>query len=85
MVWLPFPGMSFIQRAHIATGHGGRMLKHLSTKNANITREGVDLLKSYLCLARSHKLRQFMTCLSLSQSFCKIPGLFSHFVKCLMN
>ena len=51
---------AIIQQAHIATDHGGHdhMLKHLSTKNANITRECVDLFKSYCVLARSHKLRQ---------------------------
>ena len=37
-----------IQRAHIATGHGGRdrKLKHVGKKYAYITRESVDLFKS---------------------------------------
>ena len=40
-----------IKRCHIATGHGGRdkMLKVLTSKYANITREVVELFKS-LCL-----------------------------------
>jgi hypothetical protein len=40
-----------IKRVHISTGHGGRdkMLKVLSVKYANITREVVELYKS-LCL-----------------------------------
>jgi len=48
-----------IQRAHIATGHGGRdrMLKHLSTKYANITRECVDLFKSY-CVPCQEKIKR---------------------------
>ena len=39
-----------IQRAHVATGHGGRdrIMKHLGTKYSNITREAVELFKS-LC------------------------------------
>ena len=38
-----------IQRAPMATGHGGRdrMMKHLGTKHANITREAVCLFKSF--------------------------------------
>ena len=38
-----------IHRAHIATGHGGRdrMLKHLGPKYANITRDTIELFKSY--------------------------------------
>ena len=66
---------AIIQRAHIATGHAGRdrMLKHFSTNYANITRECVGLFKSCVCLARSHKLRKVIKCLSLKVS---------HFVQC---
>ena len=41
---------SIIQKAHIATGHGGheKMLKELSKRYANITREVVGLYKEYL-------------------------------------
>ncbi|KAK6174222.1 hypothetical protein SNE40_017541 [Patella caerulea] len=37
-----------IQKAHIATGHGGRdkMMKELSKKYANITQEAVTIFKS---------------------------------------
>ena len=38
-----------IKRAHLVTGHGGRdrMIKELSKKYANITREALDLFKSF--------------------------------------
>ena len=38
-----------IKRAHVATGHGGRdrMAKEITKKYANITRESMDLFKSY--------------------------------------
>ncbi|XP_037773567.1 KRAB-A domain-containing protein 2-like [Penaeus monodon] len=38
-----------IKRAHIATGHGGRdrMIKETAKKYANITREALELFKSY--------------------------------------
>ena len=38
-----------IKRAHLATGHGGRdrMIKELSKKYANITREALDRFKSF--------------------------------------
>ena len=38
-----------IQRAHVTTGHGDldRMMKHLGTNYANITREAVELFKSF--------------------------------------
>ena len=51
-----------IKRAHIATGHGGRdrMIKHLSTKYANITREAIELFKSF-CQECQKKRKRPMT------------------------
>ena len=51
-----------IKRAHTATGHGGRdrMTKHLSMKYANITREVVELFKSY-CVTCQEKRKRQMT------------------------
>ena len=48
-----------IQRAYIATGHGGRdsMLKHVGKKYANITRESVDLFKSF-CVRCQEKIKR---------------------------
>ena len=48
-----------IHRAHIATGHGGRdrMLKHLGPKYANITRDCIELFKSY-CKACQEKVKR---------------------------
>ena len=48
-----------IQKAHIATGHGGRdrMMKHLNTKYVNITRACVDLFKSY-CIPCQEKVKR---------------------------
>ena len=44
---------------HIATGHGGRdrMLKHVGKKYANITRETVDLFKSF-CVCCQEKIKR---------------------------
>jgi hypothetical protein len=38
-----------IKRAHIATGHGARdrMLKELGKKYANVTRDSIELFKSF--------------------------------------
>ena len=51
-----------INKAHIATGHGGRdrMLKHLGPKYANITTEAVELYKSY-CLVCQEKRKRVKT------------------------
>ena len=48
-----------IQRAHMATGHGGRdrMMKHLGTKYANITREAVYLFKSLCSVCQQNRKR----------------------------
>ncbi|XP_064092787.1 uncharacterized protein LOC135205709 isoform X2 [Macrobrachium nipponense] len=48
-----------INEAHIATGHGGRdrMLKHLGEKYANITKDAVELYKSY-CLVCQEKRKR---------------------------
>ncbi|XP_068237236.1 KRAB-A domain-containing protein 2-like [Palaemon carinicauda] len=53
---------AIIQLAHIATGHGRRtrMLKQLSLKYANITREAVDLFKSY-CITCQLKTKKSKT------------------------
>ena len=51
---------SIIQKAHIATGHGGRdkMLKELSKRYANITREVVGLYKEFCeeCQLKKRKI-----------------------------
>ena len=46
-----------IQRAHVATGHGGRdrMMKYFGTKYANITREAVELFKSFCSVSAEMK------------------------------
>ena len=46
-----------ITKAHIATGHGGRnrVMKHLSSKYANITREAVELFKSFCVMCHEKK------------------------------
>ena len=51
-----------IKRVHISTGHGGRnkMLKELSTKYANISREVVELFKS-LCVECIKKRKRCVT------------------------
>ena len=38
-----------IKRAHIATGHGGRdrMVKEIGKKYVNVTRDAIELFKSY--------------------------------------
>ena len=38
-----------IRRAHIATGHGGRdrMVKEIGKKYVNVTRDAIELFKSY--------------------------------------
>ena len=48
-----------INNAHITTGHGGRdrMVKHLKDKYANITKDSVDLFKSY-CLVCQEKRKR---------------------------
>ena len=73
-----------LTQAMVGLGGRDRMLKHLSTKYANIPRECVDLFKSYCVPCQEpqtqaiHKMPK-----PKSQSFCEMPGLFSHFVKCL--
>ena len=51
-----------IKRTHIATGHGGRdrMMKELNKKYANITRDAVELYKSY-CQECQKKRKRPMT------------------------
>ena len=48
-----------IQRTPITTGHGGRdrMLKHVGKNYANITRESVDLFKSF-CVRCQEKIKR---------------------------
>ncbi|KAK6186627.1 hypothetical protein SNE40_005916 [Patella caerulea] len=48
-----------IQKAHIATGHGGRdkMMKELSKKYANITQEAVTIFKSSCVPCQQKKKR----------------------------
>ena len=48
-----------IHNAHITTGHGGRdrMVKHLKDKYANITKDSVELFKSY-CLVCQEKRKR---------------------------
>jgi hypothetical protein len=51
-----------IKRAHIATGHGGRdqMVKELGKKNANVTRDSIELFKS-MCIDCQRKRVRPMT------------------------
>jgi hypothetical protein len=51
-----------IKRVHIATGHGGRdkMMKEVSRKYANVTRETLDLFKS-LCVECAKKRKRHAT------------------------
>ncbi|XP_068227664.1 KRAB-A domain-containing protein 2-like [Palaemon carinicauda] len=53
---------AIIQPAYIVTGHGGRdcLLKHLSLKDANITREAVELFKTY-CITFQEKTKRSKT------------------------
>jgi len=46
-----------IKRAHMATGHGGRdrMYKHLGTKYVNITKDAVELFKSYCSVCQERE------------------------------
>ncbi|XP_068238536.1 KRAB-A domain-containing protein 2-like [Palaemon carinicauda] len=63
------------QKAHIATGHGRRdcMLKQLSLKYANITREAVDLFKSYCIIYQEEtnrpKTKGVLVCPILTEDF----------------
>ena len=49
-----------IKKAHISTGHGGRdrMLKHIKEKYANITKDSLDLFKSYCVVCQEKRKRQ---------------------------
>ncbi|XP_068792011.1 probable G-protein coupled receptor 141 isoform X1 [Struthio camelus] len=46
-----------IKKAHIATGHGGRdrVIKHLSSSYANITRDAIELFKSFCAVCQKKK------------------------------
>ena len=48
-----------IKRAHIATGHGGRdrMKAHLASKYANITKESLEMFKSYCIVCQEKRKR----------------------------
>ncbi|KAK4328104.1 hypothetical protein Pmani_001457 [Petrolisthes manimaculis] len=52
-----------IKRAHIATGHGGRdrMVKHLTEKYANITKDALKLFKSYCEVCQKKNKRPVVT------------------------
>lgn len=52
-----------ISKAHVATGHGGRdrMLKYLAKKYANITKESVELFKSYCVVCQEKRKRTKIT------------------------
>ena len=49
-----------IKKAHISTGHSGRdrMLKHIKEKYANITKDSLDLFKSYCVVCQERRKRQ---------------------------
>ena len=51
-----------VRRAHLSTGHGGRdrMLKELGKKHANVTRDALELYKSY-CQECQKKRKRPMT------------------------
>ena len=46
-----------IQKTHISTGHGGRdrMLKHIKEKYANITKDSLELFKSYCVVCQEKR------------------------------
>lgn len=50
-----------IKKAHMATGHNGcnRVMKHLSSKYANTTRDAVEHLKSF-CVVCQEKRRHHL-------------------------
>ena len=59
-----------IKRIHVSTGHGGRdkMLKELTTKYANVTREAVELFKS-LCVECMKKRNEWPLQVLLSNRY----------------